>query len=835
MVELWLKSNITGEWNALDVNNDLAISITKSFEEIQDFTQIKSTYSKTFTIPQTARNNNFFRSCFMVNSSDFGSNVVVDGVVKYGGADVFTGQLRLNKIINEVNGGSYEVFMTETIPTIANILQNTKLVDLDFSGLTHELTYDNIVSTWSYSGGSYENYGGITGKLLYPLTNAGYDDTGYFATFDTSVSGFTYSGSPLNITQFPLWVSAKYLLDKSFDKAGFNYQSSFFDSEYFKGIFTLAKTNDIMGAQQVSGNSQNSNVFLVNYTKPLLDDADGNFYPNFYKGFVFTNKLNDPLNIFSPSRNGSAAGRGHFFTPAVNGIYQFKFSFSAQTDDGYVPTYIDIAVKDVDDGTLYKVLRGFVIQPGTPTEYKDIYINATLPAGRRVALYYTRQNTGGNPAARIRFIRQQWELWNSPVISTSRNVLLQDNLPPEITCLDYFKSIVQHFNLVVLPTGENSFTIERWDDYFSSGRTIDWSMKLDLNSSYALEPTNDLAQEYILTWADSEDRYAMINKENRNQQFGTYRFVDNQLYHTGTIETTDIFQPLPIATFDGKTASNILVPHLYDWNMGATGYTAQYTPIGSDLRLGFYNGLLDCEITGTTTPIYILSGITPQSHITYPAISCFSSYEFSPSTFSDLNYGNQYQFWQEQNNSYVGYTGKDVYNDFWGGRISQLYEEDTKIVSATFKLTPTEINDIQFNDKVWFLNAYWRLYEMTDADITSESLVPCKFLKIPYDIQPSPLIAPTYEQAPYIPTPTPTGSTYTHSFYESDNIQTLCSETSGISVYYSNCSIISAGCSLYTDNTATTPVEEGTLLKIGGSPTIYQVGENGLLLNLTSC
>lgn len=836
MVGLWLKSNETGEWNAIDINNDLVISLNKTFEEIEDFTAIKSDFSKTFTIPQTPRNNAFFKSSFMVNSSDFGQNVVVEAVVKYAGADIFTGQLRLNRIVYEPNNSSYEVFLTKSIPSLSITLQGQKLVDLDFSGLTHELNYDNIVSTWVYSGGSYNNYNGIAGKLLYPLTFAGYDTGVYYSRFDTSTSGFTFSGSPLATTQFPLWVNAKFLLDKSFDLAGFTYNSSFFDSEYFNGIFTLAKTNDVMGAQQVSGNSQNANLFLVQYKKVLNDDADGNFDNAFFKGFVFTDKLNDPLNIFSPSRNGSAAGRGHFFTPAVAGNYQFKFSFDAQTENsGGLPTYIDIAVKDVDDGTLYRVLRGFPIQHNQATQYRNIYFNATLPAGRRVALYYSRQSGGGNPTARIRFLFQEWELWNSPVISTSRNVLLQDNIPPQITCLDYFKGLVNHFNLVVIPNGENNFLIERWDDYFASGRTLDWSQKIDLNSTYSLEPTLELAQRYTLQFANSDDRFSVINKENNNQRFGTYRFVDNQAYHRGTTENESLFQPLPIATFDAITESNILVPHLYDWNMGASGDTAQFTPIGSDLRIGFYNGLLDCEITGATKTIYILSGITSIGHTTYPAISNFSSYEFSASTFSDLSFGNQYQFWQEQNNSYVGYTQNDVYNNFWNGRISALYEEDTKIITATFKLTPIDIENINYNDRVWFLNAYWRLYEMTDADITGESLVQCKFIKIPYQVEPTTLIPPTYTQTPFTPTPTPTGSTYTHSFYEDDDIQTLCAETAPLSVYYSNCSIISAGCSVYTDNTATTPVEEGTILKIGASPTIYQVGENGLLQNLTTC
>ena len=271
MVELWLKSNITGDWISMDLGGDLAISLNKSFEEIEDFSTIKSEYTKTFNIPQTFTNNNFFRSCFMVNSSNFSDAIVVEAVVKYGGADVFNGSLRLNKIINEENGGSYEVFLTQSIPDLSQTLQNIKLVNLGFSDLTHELTYDNIVSTWSYTGGSYTNYTGLTGTLLYPLGHYGYDDSQYYGRFIEGSSGFTNSGNPLSTTQFAPWVNVKYLLDKSFSASSFTYESSFLNSNYFNGLFTLTKANTTMGAKVAKDSSSNANIFIVENRTPFTD------------------------------------------------------------------------------------------------------------------------------------------------------------------------------------------------------------------------------------------------------------------------------------------------------------------------------------------------------------------------------------------------------------------------------------------------------------------------------------------------------------------------------------------------------------------------------------
>jgi hypothetical protein len=52
---------------------------------------------------------------------------------------------------------------------------------------------------------------------------------------------------------------------------------------------------------------------------------------------------------------------------------------------------------------------------------------------------------------------------------------------------------------------------------------------------------------------------------------------------------------------------------------------------------------------------------------------------------------------------------------------------------------------------------------------------------------------------------------------------------------YSNCSVINEGCFVYSDSGATTPIVEGTLLKLSGGTTIYQVVEYGVLTNFQEC
>jgi hypothetical protein len=838
--ELWLKSNTTGEWISVDIFEDLVISVNKTFEEIADFTTRLSTFTKTFTIPRTAKNDQFFEEAYEVNSSSFVNNVVVGAVVKYGGADVFFGDCRLERIIIDPNEPAYEIFLTQSLPDFVNTIQDIKLIDIDYSELSHTLSYDNVVSTWTYTGGSYANYTGLTGSILYPLANYGYDDSQYFGVFEDSISGFTSSSTPLTLFQFAPWVNIKYMVDKVFQRAGFTYTSDFFDTPYFEGIFALAKTNNQMGVFVSSGASDNANVFLAqsrgSSSSGAFEDINFTNLNQDYEEFFFLGVENtDPLNIFTTSI--STTNREHFFTTAVSGTYKLRVRFSAFVRTSSFPVYLNVGLVDLDDNTIYADVQGILIQGTTNlTTIDSLYFSVSLPAGRRIGLKYARQTGIGSVAPQPLGIYEcLLELFQSPVLAGTEEVLLQTNLPSEITCLDFIRGLVNMFNLVVIPQGDRNLLIERWDTYFNEGDVVDWSSKIDVGSQYSLAPTNELQREYILRYENSTDRFSLINQQDRNQQFGTFRYFSNVPYHSGTIEMIVPFQPLPIATFDVDSESNMLIPHLYTWNRGAQTLGNQFNPLGSDLRLGWYNGMLDFTITGTTKTWYLLSGATSVGHTTYPAISHLSSYEYIQSTFSDLNFGNQYDYWQIPNDTYVGFTNRDIYNDFWAARIQPLYDPDVKILRGLMKLTPTEINNIQFNDRVYFLNAYWRLLNIIDGDITNTSMVETEWIKLPYTLVPQGLIPPTYEQSFEPIIPTPTGSTFVIAVFISNNITDLCAENGLQTGVFSNCSTLSAGCSVFSDSGATTPLDEGTLLKVSGDPNIYQVIEQGIIVVFTQC
>jgi len=440
-------------------------------------------------------------------------------------------------------------------------------------------------------------------------------------------------------------------------------------------------------------------------------------------------------------------------------------------------TYIDVAIRDIDTGSIESIQSGVPIPVGSATR-KIFFLNASLTKGQRVAVMFRRQTTGGDPYNKLGFRTGTdgafWELYNSPnVVPNLGDVYWEDNLPCNISALDFFKDVIGVFNLVVIPNGENSFLIEPWTNYLSSasGTTYDWSDKLDYNSPYEITPLDfDLQRILHLTYSEADDILNDYFINQFNEIFGEKFFEKQSDLLSGTQQLKFKFEPLPTDSI--ASGSTMIIPELY--RLGEPNTDPRQTPMSLGLRLGFYCGK-QYFYTGTTNndnaEYFILSGTTSVGHDTYPVISHLSQLtEEDDVPFSDLNFDPTYDFFMD-NTDFKGYTPNNLYRYWYKPYLDLLYSDEARIFKGNFILTPEDVSKIDFNDSVYFLNSRWRLYSINDGDITDKSLVECEFLKEPYKTQEiSDPVAPDYvSQNTPRPTPTPT-PTNTLSWYINNNL-----------------------------------------------------------------
>ena len=765
MVQLLAIDN-TGNYTFLDLNDDVSIPYNKSIEDIEDITARKGGYTKTFNIPGSDRNDRFFRSAFEVNATDFNSTLQTGCVIQYNGADVFNGTMRLNKITSQNGLRNYEVYLVETLTPFASELEQVSICDLDFSDIQHEINYDNITSTWDYSGGTYTSYSGLTGKVLYPLAQTGYDENTTVGLWDFTNSGFTSpTGVALQTTQFKPWINVKYLMDKVFEKAGFTYESNFFDTQYFQSIFMLAGNSPTMGALLLEDRPDNQNFFEVAqsspYTYNYLELNGG------WKYIIFQDANYDYLDNYTlstfPAVPGQTGAKNYFTVPQT-GTYQFNFDIRYWATYFAAPSYIDFALRDIDTGSNLGVYSAYPVV-STANDI-NLYFNVNLTKGQRVALFVQSNTPQSNDVA---FNLGTFRLYSSPTISTTGATMnWGDNLSCGVSSVEFVRNIVNYFNLVFVPSGEKSFLIEPYKDYLSSlsGQTRDWSQKLNLNDTYTVEPLDfSLQRQLNLTFQDDTSSLGKYYIDNFNNIFGQKRYISTNPLLTGTQDIEFIFQSLPTNTVDNAQDCDFVVPKLYE-NTPEAAITQ--TPFSSEPRLGFYAGMKIPYLTGSTVTWYLQSGTTAVSQTKYPVISHLSQLTYDQE-ISDLNFTSNWDFFMDKN-TMIGYTSNNAWNEFYKLPIELLYSEEARLFTGYFYLTPEDLKDIQFNDKIYFQNAEWRLIQIEDGDITEPTIVKCKFLKVPYRVPTTTPVPPDYvaQQTPK-PTPTPT-PTNTLNWYVANNL-----------------------------------------------------------------
>lgn len=765
MVQLLAYDNDNSRWVNLDLQEELTISLNKSIEEVEDITQRKTSYTKTFTIPSTDKNETFFRSAFNVNATDFNNKLQTTCLLQDNGNDLFRGKMRLNKVIVDPEGTLYEVYLIEEVAPFAADLKNFSLCDLDFSDAQHEVTYDNIVSTWEFTGGSYTNYSGIVGNVLYPMTFNGYNADLSYGKLNLDSDGFTNPSNPMLVEQFKPWLNLKYMVDLIFENSNYRYTSEFFNTDYFESIYVLAGNNDGMGAALLGERPDNQNLFLVQYEGiSYFYDANINNLAE-WNHIVYNTIDYDYLNQYTESgfpATGPGTGQ-NFFTVPISGDYQFLIKQDIFLQGTvYAATYIDVAIRDIDTGTVEVIQSGLAIPPGNAKTY-TFYLNATLTKGQRVAVMFRRQTTGGDPYNRIGFRQGDeatFELYSSPdVVVNLGDIKWGDNLPCDVTGLDFIRDVIGVFNLVVIPNGEREFIIEPYTNYLSSdsGTTYDWSAKLDYSQTYEITPLDfDLQRELHITYTQAEDQLNDYFDTQFNEIFGEKFFVKQSELLTGSQQLQFGFEPLPSDAI--AQDCTMVLPSLS--KLGEPNTDPRQIPMSNGLRLGFYCGKQHFY-TGTTNAdladYYILSGTSSQAHNTYPLINHLSLLQepnIVNNVFSDLNFDPTYDFFQSKTD-FIAYTPNTTYNYWYKPYLNLLYSDEARLFKGNFILTPEEVSKLNFNDSVSFLNSKWRLYSVNDADITQKSSVECEFLKEPFRGGKIEGVAPNYT-AQNTPRPTPT-------------------------------------------------------------------------------
>ena len=739
----YLGTNLEESKVYLDLYDENPMLLNFQIDDYQELPVISSNFSRTFRIPATGNNNKFFQNAFYVNSTDYDVSVKVPAEIFVDGEFFRKGQIRLNKIYtNEFSDRTdYEIFFLGESKDFAGQVGEGFLNSLLCFDLDHDLLMSNIVTSWDAVAGTTN--GLLDGNIVYPLVDMGYswndDGTPVENQIGINRTGYTGYSKPFNVganrierTYFRPWLRAKYLIDKIFEGTDYTYTSNFLTSTLFDGLYVNATGNT---AQSTINTEVGSSEFEVLNLGQALTPIS-----------TIPQTIEYPITVSDPSDVMGLTT----FTAIASGTHVFEYTTS-------VFTAVSPTAGTIGHTLGYSLNGGATVTLGTDTSgvtFSKTTSFSTDPAfvGPGDTVTLSPLSLSLNAGDTITFIMTGSWVVNAttffiqdstlilalaPIELTNPCALLQDN----IKTIDFFKSIVNLFKLVVAPdpANENNLVIEPYNDYIGSGVLRDWTDKLDTSVDFQIEPiffTNTATIKFA--YKSDLDFYNLDNEAKFKEVFGTLFYDSQQELLNDQRVVEPIFSPTILTSIVGGATgatgtvgtTDFVLPRLLsvesDENAQASGNYAKVVPIRPNIRLCFYNG----KRNGGYTWYYDTDLGATGSSSTYPLMSPYLQPPGATgATGLNLNFEDESPYYIETPTNVV--TGQPtVYEEYWSQFVEEQYSPFARKFTGNFVLNHYDLKDFQFKDVIFVKDSYYRVLKIKDLQIGETQSTQVEMLKL---------------------------------------------------------------------------------------------------------
>ena len=703
-----------------DLYEDETIPLSLSVDDFTNIAEKTQSYSKAFNLPATKRNNKIFTHIFEITQSmgtayDFNPYAKTKCVLKEDSLIIFEGFLRLLDIDSKEGEISYNVNLYSDSVSLMETLKDKKIANLlAMSELVHDYNWSSILNSWQgtlvYTNAGTSGF--RSGKTIrYPFCN-------WNKGFEKLPSGMPR----INILEdaFRPWVNVKYLIDVIFQEAGFTYTSNFFNQTTpfeFEKLYmdfnwgsTVVPTDTAIstfGGYYNFSQGSPSNSATTSFTNMNIDFSLMAGFPPNYDGTstitaTGTNEqytIDYRFYIHNPSSSDGEVHLRWLHTRASGGDNK-----------------IDEWIKFVGDGGTVSYVGVFTV---------------LMQLGDTLEAQFKRGPTGLIEQSETFESSIIWEV-NQTKMSTGT---ILNTLRGELGQWDFLKGILNLFNLVTLPDpdNENSILIEPYPDVFitdtNSGSTSDltlkgrgivrdWTDKIDV-ADIKLKPL-DLVRKTVFKFEDDDDDQALTKfKQATHYSYGAKTIMNTSLtLLQGEDEiSASPFAATVIAPLDASLYPDFVIPWINSMNEDGQSEAFDNAP-----RILYNNAehTLASDTYSVPAQNNVAGDATKDSFLQFSHLTSIPSF---PISTIDINFNSNHLI------AGVGVTPvNNSYNTYYAPYFNELYDPDTRIMTAKVKLNASDINTFRFFDMVMIKN---RVFRVNKIDYKPNDLSVVEFILIP--------------------------------------------------------------------------------------------------------
>jgi len=666
---------LEGLYNAekLDLFDDEKISLTQNLINYQDISKLFADYSQSFTVPASTHNNYVLKYWYDNALVDgFDARYRYDGFIEVDKVRFKIGTFQLDSVnIKDRKPESYKITFFGKVKQLKDLFGDDKLSVLDYTSLNHPYTPTEVFNRITTSTAYDVRYPLLAHDRLYDFGGGSANDV------------TTNTGAIVWNTLFPA-IKVSTVFDLIESRYGITFNSIFFNAyNQYKKLWLLLKNAESITTQAAP--------LKINFT-------------NKSTGFDAMNLATDdcnfnPVNVTFPppfSPTVLAPPLQAFLTITTASVINYKIN--------YYKNGVLVGASDTYSGTNAINLNALLNQLPNPSRYSfEIVSDSPMTFTSELRVNYRHTITQPTTA----LLSQTYT-----ATGASQTTLADINIAnyvPDIKLYDFFMGVVKMFNMVIVPTSENEFTIEPMELWYSLGKINDMTENV-IEESIDITPPK-IFKEISFNYEKSENilnnAFRELFTNIRGFDYGDLRFISDT---NVTDNKYEIKIPFEDVMYERDNGSTLQTTTFKDKNLN------NYLP---KPVLMYENGLTASQnSTGSNVPIKFFNGTTYQNINNYQRFS--NELAFTPTSSNNIlsvNWSNEQSSW------FINSVMNGLYQNHYSEWVGNLYDVKARVVNCKAYFNSFELSNIKMNDRVVIKDQRYVINNITTDITTGESSI----------------------------------------------------------------------------------------------------------------
>lgn len=505
---------------------------------------------------------------------------------------------------------------------------------------------------------------------------------------------YSSTGNGLSPLIFKPAISNSYLFQKIISKAGFSVYGDFITSEEFTETILPFTGN-------VEDTLPTDYINEITFSAGLSGDWNQDLPPQFDNDS--TDGMFDNGSLYDTTYpQGYTADRVTSQDFVVNVKYQYnivatfpdictvRFYRSSYTTGAFSTVNIPLGTVDTNVHTLQAIslkcdnvnstVGLYPIQVGEKIRCVVSFTSGAVwnSSTHTYALHYANVLKSGT----------YWYNRVSPKLAVGGDLFFYKFIQKNVKQIDYIKSIITMFNLMVIPDKANPNRLKfiPRTDYYKNANIKDWTNKVDHTDKIEETLISEQQNRNIkLTYKSDKDFYNTDYTSKTNIIYGEHNEVINNEWIDGEKKIEVIFSPTPVDKVYGTDINTgIYLPKIAKRDAKSGIYSV------TDANLRFLRKNPTLMSTSNTIQ---MQGKSPINFYPYAG---HLDHPVNPTV--DYNFGQiQFAYYPELTNM----TENNLVETYWQQYLDDINDKNSKLIKCRIYLTPDDIAKFDYNDSIF--------------------------------------------------------------------------------------------------------------------------------------